>query len=60
MTKAQTPNSVRVIEVIEVKSSRGAGTDEDNVRVVTQLWSFAGKLLSDDDPNKDANHIFCE
>jgi len=58
MAKARTPDSVKIIEVVEVKAARGAGTDDDAVRIVTQWYSFDGKLLAEDDPNKDANHVF--
>ena len=50
MSRAQTPVSVKVIRVVEVKAARGVGTDSDPVRVVTQLWSFDGYLLAEDDP----------
>jgi hypothetical protein len=58
MATPRTPDSVKVIEVIEVKAIRGAGTDDDAVRVVTQWYSFDGKLLAEDDPNEFANHVF--
>ncbi len=48
---ARTPNSVNLIRVIEVKAARGAGSEEDPVRIVTQLWSLDGRLLAEDDPN---------
>lgn len=32
------PDSVRVLQVIEVRAKRGAGTDADPVRIVTQYW----------------------
>jgi hypothetical protein len=57
---ARTPDSVKVIQVIEVKASRGAGSDDDAVRIVTQLWSFEGKLLAENDPNELANHIYID
>jgi len=39
-------DSAQVVEVIRTKSLIGAGTEEDPVRVITQYWSFDGKLLA--------------
>lgn len=49
------PNArgARVIQVIEVVTKEGAGTDEDPVREVTLLYSFDGELLAVDDPHAD-------
>ena len=49
----RTPDSVKLIQVIETKTLRGAGTIDDPGRIVTQYWSLAGKLLADDDIHKD-------
>ena len=43
-------DSARVIRVIETKSTRGAGTENDLSRQVTQYWSLDGKLLAECDP----------
>lgn len=43
-------DSARVMQVIETKSARGAGTDEQPVRIVTQYWSLEGKFLAENDP----------
>lgn len=48
--RMQTPQSVRIIEVIEVRAARGAGTDADEVRIVKQYWSRDGDLLAENDP----------
>ncbi len=40
-------DSAKIIEVIETKSIRGAGTDEDICREVTQYWSLDGELLAE-------------
>lgn len=53
MSEARTPVSVKIIKVIETKTTRGAGTDDDPVRMVTQLWAFGGWLLADDDLFED-------
>lgn len=52
MVRANTPKSVRVVRVIEVKTNRGLGIEEDPVRIVTQYWDMKGNLLAekDDDP----------
>lgn len=46
----RTPDSVKVIQVIEVIALRGAGIKGDMVRFVTQYWSFSGELLAETDP----------
>ena len=43
-------DGARVIQVIETKSIRGKGTDDDMCRLVTQYWDFKGKLLAENDP----------
>ena len=43
-------DSARVIQVIESKSLRGAGTEEDPCRLVAQYWDFDGNLLAENDP----------
>lgn len=40
------PDNVKVIQVIEVVSIRGSGTQDDPVRKMTQYWSLDGKLLA--------------
>lgn len=45
-------DEARVIQVIETKALRGAGTPDDLVRVVTQYWSLDGELLAESDPIK--------
>lgn len=42
-------DSAQVVEAIRTKSLIGAGTEEDPVRVITQYWSFDGKLLAHND-----------
>ena len=42
--------SLRLVEVIELKVVRGAGTPDDLSRIVTQYWSKEGELLAEDDP----------
>ncbi len=43
-------DSARVIQVIETKTLRGIGTEEDMCRQVTQYWEFDGTLLAENDP----------
>lgn len=43
-------DNASVIQVIQTKSMRGIGTQEDKVRIVTQYWSLDGKLLAENDP----------
>lgn len=51
MVRANGPESVRVISVIEVKANRGLGIEKDPVRVVTQYWDMKGNLLAERDPD---------
>lgn len=50
MVRPRGTESARVIQVIETKSARGAGTDGDLSRFVTQYWDFSGNLLAENDP----------
>ena len=43
-------DSARVIQVVETKTLRGIGTEEDMCRQVTQYWDFDGTLLAENDP----------
>jgi len=49
-------DSARVIEVIETKSVRGMGTEEDMSRYVMQYWSLKGELLAENDGMFDNLH----
>ena len=42
-------DSAKIVSVIETISLRGAGTDEDKCRVVTQYWDFQGNLLAENE-----------
>lgn len=42
-------DSARIIHVIETKSLRGVGTEQDKCRIVTQYWDFHGNLLAESD-----------
>ena len=42
-------DSAKVIQVIETKSARGAGTNEQPSRMVTQYWSLDGQFLAEID-----------
>jgi|GEM_PF-1410746 len=49
-------NSARILTVIETtNSTRGKGTDDDPVRVLTQYWTLDGTLLCEVDPILFAN-----
>lgn len=43
-------DSAKVIQVIQTKSLRGEGTQQDLCRTVTQYWDFDGNLLAENDP----------
>ncbi|WP_069997776.1 carboxypeptidase [Cellulosilyticum sp. I15G10I2] len=47
-------DSVRVLQVIETRSCRGKGIEEDPYRVVIQYWDFEGNMLAEKDPAKEA------
>ncbi len=40
----------KVIQVIQTVALRGAGTENDEYRPVTQYWDFQGNLLAEYDP----------
>ena len=40
-------DSAKVIGVIETKSLRGKGTENDKCRTVIQYWDFEGNLLAE-------------
>lgn len=48
----RTVDSVRVLQVIETVSMRGAGNDTSPARIVVQYWSFDGVLLAENDPER--------
>ena len=48
-TRPRGTDGARVIRVIETKSLRGIGTEEDPARIVTQYWDFKGNLLAEAD-----------
>ena len=50
MVRPRGTDLARVIRVIETRSIRGDGTEEDKCRVVKQYWDFDGKLLAEHDP----------
>lgn len=45
--------SARLVEVIEVRTCVGKGTEENPKRIVTEYWSKEGKLLAVSDPQYD-------
>ena len=40
-------DSAKVISVIETKSLRGKGAENDKCRTVIQYWDFEGNLLAE-------------
>ena len=50
MARPRGTDEARVIQVIETRSLRGSGTDEDLCREVIQYWDFDGNLLAEKDP----------
>lgn len=40
---------VKLVEVIICSICRGAGTEENRYRTVTQLWTKSGKLIAESD-----------
>lgn len=52
MARPRGTDKAKVISVIETQSLRGAGTEKDPCRIVTQYWDFEGKKLAENDPEK--------
>ena len=50
MARPRGTDGARVVEVIETRSLRGEGTENDLCREVVQYWSFDGELLAENDP----------
>lgn len=50
MARPRGTDSAKLITVIETKSLRGVGTQEDMCRCVTQYWDMEGNLLAEKDP----------
>lgn len=48
-------NCVEIVEVIRVEFARGAGTEGDPVRTVTQYWSKENQLLVEFDSRKESS-----
>lgn len=46
-------DNAKVIQAIETQSIKGAGTEENPVRIVIQYWDFDGNLLAERDTIKD-------
>ena len=49
MIRPRGTDGARVIPVIETRSLRGEGTEEDKCREVRQYWDFDGNLLAEND-----------
>ena len=49
MNRLNGPNSVKVINVIEVKAKRGLGIEKDPVREITQYRDMDGNFLAERD-----------
>ena len=43
-------DGAKVLQVIETRSLRGVGTEEDACREIVQYWDFEGNLLAENDP----------
>ena len=43
-------DSAKVIQVIETRSARGSGSENQPIRIVIQYWSLEGDLLAANDP----------
>ena len=51
--RLRSPPKARVIQVVEVTISEGAGTDEEPVRAVRYYYSLEGALLARGDQHED-------
>jgi len=45
----QTPESVAVLQVIQVIACRGSGVEDDPIRHVYQYYAMDGRLLAEQD-----------
>ena len=43
-------DSAKVSQVIETRSARGSGSENQPIRIVIQYWSLEGDLLAENDP----------
>lgn len=48
--KRSISKGAHVIQVIEITTTAGDGTDQNPFRIITEYWSFDGKLLAVSDP----------
>ena len=44
--------SAQLLSVIEVKTSRGNGTEENPIRIVYQYWTHEGFFVAERDTNE--------
>ncbi len=44
--------SAKIVELIETATTRGRGTKEEPIRLVTQYYSKAGELIFEKDPRE--------
>lgn len=51
--KPRGTDEAKIILIIETRSLRGIGTEEDPCRCVSQYWSLNGDLLAENDPLKE-------
>ena len=49
--------SAQIVEVIEVKTVKGKGTDKDPMRIIVEYWSKDGQLLAVNDPNFNLSEL---
>ena len=49
--------SARLVEVVEVKTPKGEGTDKDPMRIITEYWSKDGQLLAVNDSYLDLGEL---
>ena len=43
-------DSAKVIQVIDTRSARRSGSENQPIRIVIQYWSLEGDLLAENDP----------
>lgn len=57
MFRQEGPNSVKIIQVIEVKTKKGLGIEGDKIREVIQYWDMDGNFLAEKETDPT---ILCE
>lgn len=53
-------DGAKVVELIETRSIKGAGTIVDPCRMIAQYWTKDGRFVSEADPAPEVLNDYCE